>query len=54
MIVPINISFTKLRNGNNFLIDMAQKLINDMGENFKEELEMETNIILNSKIIIQI
>ncbi len=25
-----------------------------MGKNFKEELEIESNIILNSKIIIQI
>ena len=54
MIVPINISYTKIRNGKNFLVDMASKLIDDMGENFKEELEIESNLILNSKIIIRI
>jgi esterase/lipase/1-acyl-sn-glycerol-3-phosphate acyltransferase len=54
MIVPINISYTKLRNGKNFLVDMASKLIDDMGDNFKEELEIESNLILNSKIIIRI
>ncbi len=54
MIVPINISYTKIRNGRNFLIDMAEKLIDEMGENFKEELEIESNLILNSKIIIHI
>ena len=54
MIVPINISYTKIRNGKNFLIDMAEKLINEMDSNFKEELEIESNLILNSKIIIHI
>jgi esterase/lipase/1-acyl-sn-glycerol-3-phosphate acyltransferase len=54
MIVPINITYTKIRNGKNFLIDMAEKLIDEMGENFKEELEIESNLILNSKIIINI
>ena len=54
MIVPINISYTKIRNGKNFLIDMAEKLINEMDTNFKEELEIESNLILNSKIIINI
>lgn len=54
MIVPINISYTKLRNGRNFLVDMAEKLIDISGDNFKEELEIESNLILNSKIIINI
>ncbi len=54
MIVPINISYTKIRNGRNFLIDMAEKLMDEMGDNFKEELEIESNLILNSKIIIHI
>ena len=54
MIVPINISYSRLRNGKNFLVDMASKLFDEMGENFKEELEIETNIILNSKITIRI
>ncbi|MGA1940835.1 alpha/beta fold hydrolase [Arcobacter sp. YIC-310] len=54
MIVPINISYSKIRNGRNFLIDMVEKLIDNIGKNFKEELEIETNIVLNSKIIIQV
>jgi esterase/lipase/1-acyl-sn-glycerol-3-phosphate acyltransferase len=54
MIIPINISYSKLRNGKNFLVDMASKLIHDMGVNFKEELEIESNIVLNSKITIRI
>ncbi len=54
MIVPINISYSKIRTGQNFLLDMAEKFVGDMGKNFKEELEIESNIILNSKIIIQI
>ena len=33
---------------------MAEKLIDEMGDNFKEELEIESNLILNSKIIIHI
>jgi len=54
MIVPINISYSKLRTGDNFLISMAEKIAGDLSENIKEELEIESNIVLNSKIIIQI
>ncbi|MGA1932422.1 alpha/beta fold hydrolase [Arcobacter sp. YIC-464] len=54
MIVPINISYSKLRNGRNFLVDMVEKLMDSIGDNFKEELEIESNIVLNSKIIIQV
>lgn len=54
MIVPINITYSKLRNGKNFLVNMAEKLIDDMGVNFKEELEIESNLVLNSKITIRI
>ncbi len=54
MIVPINISYSNLRTGKNFLIDMAEKFLQDIGKHFKEELEIEGNIVLNSKITIQI
>ena len=54
MIVPINVSYTRLRNGENILLDMAKKLIDEIGDNFKEELEIESNIVLNSKITIRI
>lgn len=54
LIVPINISYTKLRNGSNFLYEMALKLIDLKEEKFKEELDIESNLILNSKMIFQI
>lgn len=54
MIVPINISYSRLRNEDNFLVDMAKRLLEDMGGNFKEELKIESNIVLNSKITINI
>ncbi len=54
MIVPINISYSNLRTGKNFLTDMAIKFLNNIEENFLEELEIEGNIALHSKIIIQI
>jgi esterase/lipase len=54
MIVPINISYSNIRNGKNFLVDMTNKLLDDMGNHFKEEIEIESNIVLNSKITIRI
>ncbi|PLY07573.1 MAG: glycerol acyltransferase [Arcobacter sp.] len=54
MIVPINITYSNLRTGKNFLTDMAIKFLDKISENFLEELEIEGNIALNSKITIQI
>jgi len=54
MMVPINISYSPIRTGNNFLMDIAKKLIDNLNDKLLEELEIEGNIILNSKIIIQI
>lgn len=54
MIVPINISYSPIRTGNNFLVDIAKKLLDNLNDRLLEELEIEGNIILNSKIIIQI
>jgi len=53
-IIPINISYSKLRSGENFLMTMVEKLFSDMGDTFKEELEIESNIILNSTMTINI
>lgn len=53
-IIPINISYSKLRTGDNFLNNMVGRLFSNMGSNFKEELEIESNIILNSTITITI
>ena len=54
MMVPVNISYSPIRTGNNFLVDIAKKLIDNLNDKLLEELEIEGNIILNSKIIIQI
>jgi esterase/lipase/1-acyl-sn-glycerol-3-phosphate acyltransferase len=54
MIVPINISYSKIRNGKNFLLDMVEKVMDNIPDNFKEEIEIESNLILNSKITIRI
>ena len=53
-IIPINISYSKLRKGENFLMSMVEKLFTNMGEGFREELEIESNIILNSTMTINI
>ncbi len=54
MMVPVNISYSPIRTGNNFLVDIAKKLMDNLNDKLLEELEIEGNIILNSKIIIQI
>ncbi len=54
VIIPINISYSKLRTGENFLSTLALKFLDNISEHFLEELEIEGNIILNSKIIINI
>ena len=54
MIVPINISYSNLRTGKNFFFYILSKLFEPMEKNFKEELEIESNIVLNSKITIRI
>lgn len=53
-IIPINISYSKRGTGKNFLMTMVEKLFTNMGENFKEELEIESNIILNATMTINI
>lgn len=54
MIVPINISYAPIKTGKNFLTDIANTIFKDINESFKEEIEIESNIVLNSKIIINI
>ncbi|AXH14786.1 alpha/beta fold hydrolase [Malaciobacter mytili] len=54
MIVPINISYSPLRNGENFLKKIAKKLFDNIDEKFLEEIEIESNIVLKSKTIIRI
>ncbi|WP_419770059.1 MAG: alpha/beta fold hydrolase [Candidatus Marinarcus sp.] len=54
VLIPINISYSPLRTGKNFLTDISEKIFSDMSEHFKEEIEIESNIVLHSKIIIHI
>lgn len=54
LIVPINISYAPIKTGKNFLSKIANTIFNDINESFKEEIEIESNIVLNSKIIINI
>ncbi len=54
MIVPINISYSPLRNGENLLKRIAENLFDNIDEKFLEEIEIESNIILKSKTIIRI
>jgi 1-acyl-sn-glycerol-3-phosphate acyltransferase len=49
MVIPINISYSKIRNGENFLTNMAIKFLDNIGKHFLEELEIEGNLVLNSK-----
>lgn len=54
MIVPINISYAPIRTGRNFLTEIANTIFSNISEPFKEEIEIESNIVLHSKIIINI
>jgi esterase/lipase/1-acyl-sn-glycerol-3-phosphate acyltransferase len=54
LIVPINISYAPIKTGKNFLSQIANTVFNNINESFKEEIEIESNIVLNSKIIINI
>ncbi|RXK00332.1 glycerol acyltransferase [Arcobacter sp. CECT 8986] len=54
MIVPINITYSPIRTGENFLQKMTKRLFDNISEKFLEEIEIESNIVLNSKIIIRI
>ena len=48
-IVPINNPYSRLRNGNNFFSRYCNKLIENIGDNFKEEIEIESNIVFKFK-----
>lgn len=54
VIVPINISYAPIQTGKNFLTEICDTIFGSMSEHFKEEIEIESNIVLNSKIIINI
>lgn len=54
VIVPINISYAPIQTGKNFLTEISDTIFGSMNDTFKEEIEIESNIVLNSKIIINI
>ena len=54
MIIPINISYSKIRSKDNFLMAMLENIFDDTSEIFKEEIKIESNLILNSTISINI
>lgn len=54
LIIPINISYAPIRSGKNFLTEIGSTVFSNISEQFKEEIEIESNIVLHSKIIINI
>ncbi|RXJ88173.1 alpha/beta fold hydrolase [Arcobacter sp. CECT 8985] len=54
MIIPINITYSPIRTEENFLEKMVKRLYDDISDKFLEEIKIESNIVLNSQIIIRI
>lgn len=52
-IVPVNITYTPIRGGDNMLLKMADTLLETKEESALEELEIEGNLLLNSEIHIR-
>jgi len=49
-IIPVNISYTPIRGGDNSLSEFAHKYISSNSERLNEEVEIESNILLNSQL----
>ena len=49
-IIPMNISYVPIRRGSNTLSDFAHKYIDSKAESINEEIEIESNLLLNSQI----
>ena len=49
-IIPMNISYTPIRTGTNTLVELAKKYIDNTTKNIDEEIEIESNLLLNSQI----
>ena len=52
-IIPVTISYYPLRPGKNKIHNIAQKIFSRMPKNFAEELEIESNLLLNAEISIR-
>ena len=51
-IVPITINYYPIRPGKNKLFNLAQKFINNTAERIFEEIEIETNLLTNSEMVV--
>jgi len=49
-IVPMNISYSPVRTGKNTLLEFAEKYIDAKEEKISEEMEIESNLLLNSQL----
>ncbi len=49
-IIPMNISYSPLRTGKNTLLDLAEKYIDSPTQRITEEMEIESNLLLNSQL----
>jgi len=50
MIIPINVSYTPIRTGENRISDFVKKYVDKDSESSNEEIEIESNILLNSQV----
>lgn len=48
-IVPVNISYTPINKGENKLAEFAYKYIDDISDALNEEIDIESNLLLNSQ-----
>jgi len=49
-IIPLNISYTPIRGGENSISDYVHKYVKSDSEQTKEEIEIESNLLLNSQL----
>ncbi|MCF6309248.1 MAG: alpha/beta fold hydrolase [Sulfurimonas sp.] len=49
-IIPVNISYTPIRTGENSISDLAKKYIKSESVSLNEEIDIESNLLLNSQI----
>jgi len=49
-IIPVHISYTPIRRGENTLSEFAHKYINHISDALNEEIDIESNLLLNSQL----
>ncbi|OHE07690.1 MAG: hypothetical protein A2513_00155 [Sulfurimonas sp. RIFOXYD12_FULL_33_39] len=50
LIIPINVSYFPIRKGQNSISNFAHKYIDAKGESVEEEIDIESNLLLNSQV----